>query len=201
MTLNIERGLVSLLLPHFRGEIRFGVDNLILPSIDVKVGFLHLRAEFPHHDGRFGFVLISLHFSLDFIRMVACILICLGESVIVDHVVFVVFETSQVGFLFGAFFNFYLDCFSLVIGQQDVDWENGRHLKLVCFYRVEVVPAFLTLRNSVLPLLLHHLFLEHLLFKHGLLVQLSISFMLLSVMLNVLLVHHHLLLLIRTYLL
>jgi hypothetical protein len=49
--LDVERGILSLPLPHLRGKVALRVDDLILPSVDIDVFFFHLGSELPHHDG------------------------------------------------------------------------------------------------------------------------------------------------------
>ena len=64
MALDFQSSGLSLLVPHGRGEVLLWVDDFVLALVNVKTIFLHLNAEFTHHNRRLSFVLICLHLSL-----------------------------------------------------------------------------------------------------------------------------------------
>lgn len=49
--LDVECGILTLPLPHLRGEVGLRVDDLVLSSVDIDVFLFHLGSKLPHHDG------------------------------------------------------------------------------------------------------------------------------------------------------
>lgn len=49
--LDVECGILTLPLPHLRGEVGPRVDDLVLSSVDIDVFLFHLGSKLSHHDG------------------------------------------------------------------------------------------------------------------------------------------------------
>ena len=162
VALDFEGDGLALLVPHRRRDVLARVDDLVVASVNVQAGFLHLNTEFAHHLRRFGFVLVSLHLAFNLVRMVVASLICLCECVVVSDTCTVVAETTKVGL--GALLLLDSDCndFDLIVGETNLDFELGRHLELICLNRVIVV---LLLLSNLISLLRHHLLLHLLLLE------------------------------------
>lgn len=79
--LNIQRSLVSSLLPHLRIEVHVGDDLLISPCIDEQSFLLHLNADFSLHSGRLRNPFIGLRFPCVAKFMIGLLLIRLREGV------------------------------------------------------------------------------------------------------------------------
>ena len=133
MALDVQSGLITLFLPHFRGEVWFRVDYLVFALVDVQASFFHLHAKLSHHNRAFCFVLIRLDSPLTFLWVVGSVLICLSERMEINLIILVVFVSSKVRLLLRTFFNFNLHGFSLVILQQNIDREDCGHLELIRF--------------------------------------------------------------------
>jgi hypothetical protein len=50
LTLNIKGGLLSLTLPHLRGEVGARIDNFVLSCVNIDIILFHLGAELTHHN-------------------------------------------------------------------------------------------------------------------------------------------------------
>ena len=133
MALDFESGIITLLLPHGRGHILARVDNLIVSLIDIDTWLLHLDAEFAHHLGGLGLVLVSLNLALDLVRVEVSSLIGLCERVMVGDSGPVVPETSKVGLRSLLLFNSDSHDLDLVVGKADLNFELVGHDEFVGF--------------------------------------------------------------------
>lgn len=96
MALDVQGCGFSLLFPHGRGEVWSGIHDFVLSLIDEKVTFLHLGAEFTHHDGRLCLILIGLHYALIALGVIRSSLISLREGMMIGLSGFVAAEPADV---------------------------------------------------------------------------------------------------------
>ena len=115
MTLDLESNGFALLIPHGRGHILLGVDDLVISLINVEARLLHLNTKFAHHLGRLGLVLVCLHLSLDFVGVEVSRLISLRECMMISDTISIVSETSEVWLGSLLFFNSDSHNFNLII--------------------------------------------------------------------------------------
>lgn len=137
--LDVESGILTLPLPHFRREVGLGVDDLILSTIDVEVFLFHLGAKLSHHDGRFCLVLVGLHNTLVSFRVIGGSLICLGKGMMIGLASFVVPETANIGLGLALLLNLNSHDLNLVVGKTDLDLKHSRHHELVGLNRIKIV--------------------------------------------------------------
>ena len=114
MPLNIQSCFFSLLFPHFRRKIRSRIYDFIFSLVDEKSFHFHLSSELSHHNSRFRFVLISLHYSFILIRMIICSLISLCKCMVILLTCPIISETSNIWLLFSLLFDLYLHDFDLI---------------------------------------------------------------------------------------
>lgn len=152
LSLDVESGPLALLEPHLGREVGLWVYDLVLPSVDVQVAFLHLRAELAHHDCRLRLVLVGLDDSLVPLRVVAGCLVCLGEGVVIGLTGLGAAEATDVGLEPVLLFYLHRHDLDLVVRQADLDLEHVRHHELVGLDRVVVVAAS---RLLLLPWYVH----------------------------------------------
>jgi hypothetical protein len=133
MTLNIQSCLFSLFFPHFRAEVRLRVDNLVFALINIDVTFLHLGAEFSHHYGGLGLILVGLNNALVSFRMVRSCLIGLGKGMVVSLSRLVVSETANVGLGFALLLNLNLNNLDLVVSKSNFNFKHSWHDEFICF--------------------------------------------------------------------
>ena len=108
MTLDLEGGVLSLLVPHGGGEVLSRVDDLVVSLIDVETGLLHLYAKFTHHHGGLRLVLVSLNTSFKLVWVIVLSLVSLGEGMMEGDSGPVVPEASKVWL--GSLLLLYGDC-------------------------------------------------------------------------------------------
>lgn len=200
--LDVECGILTLPLPHLRGEVGLRVDDLVLPSVDVDVFLFHLGSKLPHHDGGLSLVLVGLHYTFVTLRVVGGSLVCLREGMMIALAGLIVPETANVSLSLALFLNLDSHDLDLVVSKTDFNLEHGRHDEFVGLDRVKVM--FLLLFSSgarnmhliLLPIKLNDIIFLH----HVLLLLLLLHVHLFFLGILVLFLVHHLLLLISLHL-
>ena len=96
MALDLEGGVLSLLVPHGGGEVLSRVDDLVVSLVDVETGLLHLYSKFTHHHGGLGLVLVSLDTSFKLVWVIVLSLVGLCEGVMEGDSRSVVPEATEV---------------------------------------------------------------------------------------------------------
>ena len=165
VALDFESDGLTLLIPHGRGHILSRVDDLVVALVNIEAGLLHLDAKFAHHLRRLRLVLVSLHLTLDLIRVEVPCLVSLSEGMVVCDARAVISEAAKVWFGPLLFLDGDRHDFDLVIGEADLNFELVWHNEFISLNRIIVVLLLL----SHLVTLLHHLLLLQLLYSHKIL--------------------------------
>ena len=200
--LDVECGILTLPLPHLRGEVGLRVNDLVLPSVDIDVFLFHLGSKLPHHDGGLCLVLVSLHYTFVTLRVVRCSLVGLREGMMIALAGLVVPETANVWLSLALFLDLDSHNLDLVVSKTDFNLEHGGHDEFVGLNRVKVMFLLLFSASTrdvhliLLPIKLNDIiFLHHVLL---LLLLLHVHLFLLGIL--VLFLVHHLLLLFALHL-
>ena len=98
-----------------------------------------MAAHFTHHMRTFSFVLISLHLTFKFVRVVVRNLVSLSKSMVERNAGAIVPETPEIGF--GSFLLFNNNCnyFNLIVSETNFNFKFVGHHKFISFDRIVVI--------------------------------------------------------------